>query len=633
MISRSALLILAAVLTILSFVAIANGGRGELWRPERIDGWYEVLDLSSNAFYLWHDNALLRPLTSWIGELVTLSEGPLFRDPALQDLSPEVPHRLGAYLLHLLILLVGLAVLLRRFIPELRSALPVALITTSMLALALGRDGAVIAALAWSVLLGLLFSIGVQHSPGFPSIRSIGRDFGWYGGAIVVGLLSATSTIHYSIAVVAAGLLIGSLMIERRSGGEVQRLHLLALLAVLPALAITVTAPNPFSPHYPEGAHVVPDDEIPDMVRPLIGPAFIVPVIDQHRVREEYLPLAIGVALLALALLAVPTIPSWRRWMLGAMGVFTAAELLLIPELTPLLPLSTAQRLIPGLFYLPLVPLALGVTLVGAVLNLCRSGRQDILTLSLTTLAGGLLLLHPQVLDSHKNNSGSPFLEFAALVEQHGAQSDVVARARLALISPSHHLLKDRGLWQITDPEPIEKARVFRPPFEGLVVTTSNNADPGTIGGMFDRKPETRWSPGGGAQRGGEWFCVQWHGSPLEFDGVEIDPSAYFTDFPRGLLVAVGTTCPQTLEPNSELPTDFSQRFRAESWQGQIGFTPDRYPYYMTQDNVRVLFEGSATGNAVFIKQIGAHAAWDWSVSEFRLVRRRMSSSTYHDRR
>lgn len=103
-------------------------------------------------------------------------------------------------------------------------------------------------------------------------------------------------------------------------------------------------------------------------------------------------------------------------------------------------------------------------------------------------------------------------------------------------------------------------------------------------------------------------LCVELK-EEMRIRGVEPSPGVYHSDFPRGVSIEMGGTCESTKVVAHQAP-----------WLGSLKFTPDGYPYYGVQGEVKLLLPEAVPARCVCVVQTEEFRGHDWSIAEFNLM-------------
>jgi hypothetical protein len=364
-------------------------------------------------------------------------------------------------------------------------------------------------------------------------------------------------------------------------GGSPAKFYCMASIVSLFVIS-TATSPLPTSPNYPAFAHVVPDDNLPGNVTPLIGPYPIIPFINREILKQSMaIPSAI-VFLASLIFWALYRKIDKRSHLLLFISLCCMLDSFFSENISVISPVYVINRLIPGLMYFSLLPLFLACwSLLFAILasDLARNAFLASLLLLVFSLTGNkktyeekLLTVAPDILVSPSFN--------------------VIAEAGPAVMDN-----RDRNYSYI---------KLSEDDFESI--SSSENSDPSQFRLMFDEKSRTRWSTGTGVQKGNEWINLRFK-NVLRFRGVFLDTGVFSADFPRGLEFEASNNC-----------TDYFTIYQAPSWEGTISFTSDGFPYYENQSTVKAIFDHEVDPKCLRIKQTAKNGAFDWSIAEIQII-------------
>jgi hypothetical protein len=543
----------------------------------RVDGdWFTISHTVTNNFHTW---CVLPPLR-WIVELS--SQTSPFRADHLCSLFA-------------VILYVGALNLLQRLREDSSPPRPnwfEPVLVAAMMGVWLrvvGKDTVVLSALAFFPMTLLSLERLLWSPGGSISQSQRSKDWGSFAVAFGVHLLTALQ-----LSVVTVPLLGTGAFLLRRSG-QVRseapfQLPRLLLWICLPPLAISCFAPVAPFPSYPVGTHLIPDDGVPGMLRPMFGWEYPMTVINRELIRSAY---QWSAAVILLILVASWMIVRPKRiralLLLSSVPLLLAVTDVLLPEaLAVILPGQTLPRVVPGLFFFSLTPLLFHCGTLSLLLSLMASpGTCGPVAASGAALALlGVTSLNPSFQrPAALLTTASPSL---AVVQ---AMADSAGRATIDL--PRFKALS------MQRPEQLTRSDVE------LSSNTGSGRD--SLQRMLDHRPETRWSSGAGRQLGREDLVVKFI-SPQKLDGLVLDPGAFPADFPRGVVI-------------EQCDGDRTVLTTHPSWQGTVVFPEDGLPAFAGQEQVRIIFPQTVTTQCLVVKQIGTTLNFDWSIAELKVLR------------
>jgi hypothetical protein len=376
------------------------------------------------------------------------------------------------------------------------------------------------------------------------------------------------------------------------------------IVLLLPAVITTVISPMPFLPHYPKSAHVTTFENIEGYLKPLIGPAYPFEVIDRPSVKTLYgvtarILLALAGALILLARIRVS--PLLRRVTLVSLGfaVVAALDTSLSEELAMIAPLASLSRLLPWGTTFSLTSIALGLSALGlgyivAINNCSRSYIA-------ATIACVALVWHGTGELYH------PYLRSSGLVD-----NEDLARV---LRTPSANLVRTLSMHDSHVADTLRTIAEYnkRPAINvrelhgEIEISPAPSTEALATARQLER--EHRWSTRTGSQTGHEVLTVRFP-QPVSVQGIELDPGAYLTDYPRGLDIRGG---------DCSRPQDTQVLFRAPLWQGPLEVTAKGVPYFAARNKVRIIFFQNTTVTCIFVHQT-ARAPFDWSISKVGII-------------
>lgn len=120
---------------------------------------------------------------------------------------------------------------------------------------------------------------------------------------------------------------------------------------------------------------------------------------------------------------------------------------------------------------------------------------------------------------------------------------------------------------------------------------------------LADGNLKTRWSTAR-PQQGGDWIEIEFP-RPQLLSRIVLHTGAASSDFPRGLRVEVVEASGRTSTP-LDLP----------DWHGPLRWTPQGYPYFGSQTNVRLDLPKQLAVKKLRVELVKGHPTFDWSVFE-----------------
>ena len=571
--SRLLCLVIFLISALLLFGYIGGLAPVELSQGSPLLGWTPTVNLETNQYLMWRADGLSRLFAPLI--------------PIQEALKPAM--------MSILTLLFGTCLICRVSCTSVGTnprwgwivgVLP-ALITLGVT----GADSVLLGALAWVPLLSLFLSaIFLVSKAGLlraalPLIVISG----------VVSLTCATSANHLApLAALCAVLLAQRLQEEAGAFPSFPNSLLGIGIAILPALAMVTNIPAAPFPDYHQLAHVVPDDGLPGIIRPLIGLDYPIQVIDRTVIKSSLSLTSVAITGLSLFALVFSGISS-ALTLACTLGILGVLDTVLPEAYAQIAPIGALSRLIPWgttVAYTPYL-VAFGAWLL-SVTVITTSKRLVAIPVVLTLL----IVAHAS------QTRGYPYeirrYGYASITEV-SPSAAVVKHIAQAITADSSEMLK-RPLLQDFTPSAQSLGNF------STSLKTSLNPLKGALAAVTDGDPKTRWTTGQSAQHGDEIVEIIFN-TPTLVGGIELDTGEFTTDFPRGLEVTGtsatkdGTTCAASFP----------------SWQGSVARTPKGSLYFTGQHEVQVIFPAPCLLKSISIKQTGK-ATFDWSIAEIRIL-------------
>ncbi len=537
--------------------------------------WYPLIHVSWNTFHLWR----LDPVLSRITSILT-------GDEQFVGMTSRG--------LHFFVFFAGLYLLQRsRGVSSQNAGFFGILILVTILG-TFGLDSVVLGSLTWfPLLLWAISEAPLQSRKGIFALLTFGL------ASRVALTANQLSPIWGLFALILASRMNDSQ--EERTVIATAYRRFLILLVLTPTLYVAFTTPSAVFPDYPAFSHVVPNDGVPGLNRPLIGPDMPLEIIDRGALRSDLLPLAsilfgLGTLLFVRAkngklFFSLPTLLA---------GLVTL-DVLLPESLSQLAPIAAFCRLYPGASFLPLDGALLGLTLALLFLGISIYVKRSCI---IGSSCSALLMI---------GSMGGPLFRTEL---PYPLKDPLFLGAHAKFVSPSLHLIKEIGIESFERFEDSKGLVSITPKWEELTVVASHRNLPLKLHRLFDGVGSSRWSPKIGRQTGTESLRIFFH-TPKNLGGIELLSGDFGTDFPRGIEIRGASHCP----PGGPFTdSDYSLLYRANPWNGPLGVTPNGYPYLGWEGYVRILFNENLPLSCLLIKQIGETESFDWSIAELRLL-------------
>lgn len=585
------------------------------WLGLSTPAWCPSYDQSSNAFFLWRPSVVSTLVASTLGSAARVALG--IPTPSLSAYSD--------FLAQSLILLVGLVLLLFQILSasswaERFIATSLAFLGTAGLMFVFGSDQLRGAALGSTALLAAAMHYDLRRNlhctahPGptrnFPALTAIAALFSMFHAhqLSLLCVLAAWWIVRFLPGWTRPSESKGEFGLVSHPGNR----GLVIGLAL--SLFSLLLVPGPMLPWYPQGSQVVPDDEIPGMLRPFFGPVPAVPFIDRWGLRDwsvaPYQMLLALIVLLTILLLIRGRHP-------GRLLVYSALPLGLLllsvrlPEpVSVISPLLVIPRVLPPLFLIPLEPIVLALTTIG-VLIVASSFQSTALGLCAPLVL--LLLAHVLPVPPSEAPADLPFRPNLSVDTQNRHYQLMRSPSAFVLRAHRWDALSSERNWILERQEVIIGAEYRR--LEKSEVSIEVSSHPERAERMFDGRAKSRWTSGGGKQSGKEWISIRFN-QPLQLDGIELYLGPYVTDFPRGLRLRALPACDELTRPHPELPVVAEY----PRWYGGLDFTPQGYPYFKGRYFTRVVFPETLVVQCLLAEQIAENEGSDWSIAEIRVA-------------
>ncbi|RMG39559.1 MAG: hypothetical protein D6719_13135 [Candidatus Dadabacteria bacterium] len=544
---------------------------------------YTIASATHNAYHLWRDGPILR----LIGEVLQQ----LLAQPSKAYLLAEV-----------FILFVSVYIFLFFKLPTDRRLLaaPGTLLLTCAVIILFGSDRVVLASISWFALLSVILDklLNSQHSALL-----------WKLLVVLAAPVSALATGPLALLLYILALLIALYSKEHSSPiNTTVKLVLLTSGAIMFYTGIVFPAPH--IPDYPFLAHVVPDDGLPGIITPLISSAPSIPFINRAGLKSIYFAPSLLLTLVALILLIILyNSNKATRDTLVILCLLAGNSLLdSLPaeSIASIMPVAVIGRLLPGLFFIPLLPIFFSLAIIYfAELSL----RSHIAVATVLPVFIAVLLA---------TKAGEQPAAILQKQAPHSIYAASGAEERKIIASPSLNVILNEGIWAIKHRKRILSFRHLLKRRKIIRVYSSHHNNRKVLKKMFDSNPATRWSTALGRQIGGEWLHIYFK-EPLKVGALKLDPGIYLADFPRGITVKTGDKCFHGRTKQMDRFKSYKTVYSQPNWQGPVQVTPEGYPYYGGQSDVTLYFSEPLTTSCLLVVQTGKHPKFEWSVAELQV--------------
>ncbi len=554
--------------------------------------WHSRLNIINNSFYSWK----ISPLIQILSESINLFFSKIHGIEFILSMSLFAAG-MTAYIYEISDKKAGLNLLL---IPALCSSL----------ILLYSFDTTVILSLS-SFFWLLLFTEGFISSAKIVSTDLIGLAISLY--------FCCTSSNHLSLIIILIVLCYTCL-----TKTDIKQDKKFTLIVILLAVTIfSVNASVPVSPEYPQLSHVVPDDNIPGYIMPLFGATPPKPFIDRNIFKNYFTLPSVIVFFISLCLIGFKSPNNRKVSILLLLSLSCVLETTFSEGIASISPIYSLNRVIPGLFYIPIFPLIFAICLTLLTVIIAQSKKL--------LLPGIIFLFVLPLINQARNTSAAyltisnngisipkaaPLVELEARLNTGMLDSTSYNRLHSKLVSPSYNIAYISGL-NVFDRynKKFSTFEIKKNKIESIF--SSENSVHENLMQMFDGRLRSRWSPQLGMQKGNEWLELKFN-EEKTLSGIYMPCGNFKPDFPRGIEIQSATDCSAE---GDKLKGEFKTIYKSDIWEGEIAYTPAGIPYYDDQSEVRIFFDNTETLKCIRIKQTGKISSFDWSIAELELIK------------
>lgn len=384
----------------------------------------------------------------------------------------------------------------------------------------------------------------------------------------------------------------------------------------------------PKEPLYLPDSHVVPISPDNLLLRPWVGPGMTILHTDWTLLREHYQVPALALLLLCMGASVTSLLhltlsghsqgdPGDRQrnlsFLLVGLSSLAIFEAFAPNSVALLSPVRAAPRVIPALSFAPFHSFVVcGAVLSHVLLTFHFSNPNRRLNVFERSLSLGLalaLLITGYTSLSISNSKGMGEL-LKKLDRSFPPGTPYRDHVRQVLASPSLPILRDLGL-SVLDKRELVQAAYFQNANDTLFSDRATTI-PTPFRKLQNYGTDRRWKVTQGQQEGTEWLGVHFSSARPVY-GIELDTGSFHSDFPRGILVI----SPESCEMTSPIE-DGTVVYRNTAWQGSLRFTPEGYPAFSPQGEVRLFLDKPDSYKCLQIFQTQDHPYHDWSVTQVR---------------
>ena len=416
---------------------------------------------------------------------------------------------------------------------------------------------------------------------------------------IIFALLVCLSSGQLSLLYLSFFGLLNYLIFSKPPLGKIFKteLRLVFFLIFLLAVYVQIQIEPVQTPNYPESTRVVADDPMPGNARSVFGPNNVLESQDillQHETFKVFaLVLIIGLLLISLK--------NKAGIFLAVTGSIILADIFLPASITHILPLQSLERLIPHWIFMPLLPYLLFCLALGSFIVVANrySLTLGLVLISSLSLASGIYL---------PSNSLKRFHAISRTKTQlHNSYSAI---DRKLLNSPSAGILLenlDNNIQLI----PKQTKAQFKS-IKNFTAAIQSNYNQKESRFAIDDDLSTRWASKLAGQIGDEQLVIRFR-KPKNIKGIRLDLAKHYTDYPRGLRVRYSESCEELKLVDQKILIEKT------TWPGSTQATPDGFPYYGHQSQIKLLFPKTKV-QCLAIEQIGSVDHWEFSITEIKVL-------------
>lgn len=376
-------------------------------------------------------------------------------------------------------------------------------------------------------------------------------------------------------------------------------------------LLYAVMAPIPFSPEYPGLSHVVPDDNLPGNVMPMFGSHPPIPFVNRLAIKDYFFWPAIVIFASSLLLYINSSMRKVAAGTACILGFFCFLDICCPESISLIAPIYSLNRVIPGLFFIPIVPVALALVLIAMSDAAIENKRQVTLVLVTFIILSGI----GYQLNARAHSKAQVLRQLDDEYDQGRIDTEKYMHYSRILGSPSYNLISETGLSVLT--RKTSSFSVVPLASEDFsVLTSSPHSSKDNYGFLFDGRDKTRWSPQLGKQEGQEILELEFK-TPRTLQGLYLDCGSFTADFPRGIEIQAANQCAQK---GQSLVGDFKTVYSSPRWEGNLSYTEGGFPYYGSQSEVKIIFSSAVDLKCLRIKQTAKEKSFDWSIAELSVL-------------
>lgn len=379
---------------------------------------------------------------------------------------------------------------------------------------------------------------------------------------------------------------------------------------LLLGFVLALLAPTPNIAPYTSHAHLAPLYGTTSYSDPRFGIQAVPPIFNHDYEKSRFI--IISLITLLISLCCFKSLKSHKAPLqLILAGVITSIMLLLdsslfLPAINFISPIQTLKRIVPGYSWLPLsdcvgaINCIIGLSLIWFCM--AQFAKRFVLLLAVASvyvLSG----------DNATGSNSSDSLKAWNDLLSRPWQEDILLSK---LISPSYFLINSFGNWTVIEKQKVQQFSKLTSYIRPKSILASHQQK--LTKNINDNNPETRWTSGQAGQRANEWLHLDL-GKEFRLAGLNIESGLYVTDFPRGVSVYISRSC----TPDST-PGNLEEILSIPHWQGPIKYTKNGFPYFGSQQQVKIIFPDTIQARCLLLRQTGRTKDFDWSVSGIKII-------------
>lgn len=413
---------------------------------------------------------------------------------------------------------------------------------------------------------------------------------------------------------------------------------------LIPAILVSFLMPPPFFERYTLLSHFVPYYLTEEGRFGLIGPELDPSPIDLTGLRSTlrlnflYGGLAIFIIFLLKGFLGFRqnngkfdlTKSLWAAFFIFLALIWTTLE---ESDLAQISPISAINRLLPGLYLIPLDSIVFAFAVVSLLILVALGLTSKNRAFYNLTLSAGTFyfVAFSPVIWSESANKFQKLIPVETNLDKSTAPISLTHQEfrdafhslpsfkKVGIVSPGLHILLNHGLSVIDDFN--RQKEIKSVDLATLSPKLFSFPTPPDLNNILDAEKNTRSRIGKAPIKGNEWLLIEL-GKPMPLQGIWIRSEEFHWDYARSVQILVSSECDGEGITKSGNFDTFKEVYEDSSWEGYVNLSPQGVPFYGPASEMKVFFTPQSSVGCILIRNRTADSGYDWSITQILVIPR-----------